>query len=308
VTPRPLPSPQLTRRSVLLGGAGTLTLVTLGGFATACSSGDDEESSDTTVGEETVNLLSVFNAQGPFLLPGAEQRITYAIADFEGVPVEGPETLTFRLVPPSGGDEIEVESTRHDAGVPTPYYPVRFTPEEEGIWTALVDVDGQEAEASFSVSPAADVTVLARGADAPRVETPTTTDARGVDPLCTAEPPCPLHEVTLAEALAEGTPIALLVATPAFCATAVCGPVLDVLLAVQEQVPEVRFLHSEVYANPLAVDNVAQATPTELTDALGLTYEPSLFLVGADGVLIDRLDNIYDETEALESIEALTTT
>jgi hypothetical protein len=227
------------------------------------------------------------------------------VADFEGVPVEGPENLTFRFVPPSGGDGIEVESARHDAGVPTPYYPVRFTPDEEGIWTALVEIDGQDAEASFSVSPAADVTVLARGEQMPRIVTPTAADARGVDPICTAEPPCPLHDVTLTEALDGGSPIALLVATPAFCATAVCGPVLDVLLSVQAQLPDVRFLHSEVYVNPLAVANVAEATPTELTDALGLTYEPSLFLVGADGVLVDRLDNIYDETEALEAIEAL---
>jgi hypothetical protein len=290
---------------VLLGGAGAIGLVAIGGLAAACGGGDDEDSSDTTVGEETKNLLSVFNAQGPFLITGAEQRITYALADFEGVPVEGPESLTFRLVPPSGGDGTEVDADRHDEGVPTPYYPLRFTPDEEGIWTALVEVDGQEAEASFSVSPPEDVTVLARGAAVPRVETATVTAPGGVDPVCTAEPPCALHDVTLAEALDEGTPIALLVATPAFCATAVCGPVLDVLLAVQEQLPDVRYLHAEVYENPLAVDNVAQATPTALTQELGLTYEPSLFLIGADGTLVDRLDNIYDEAEAAQAIEAL---
>lgn len=295
----------LSRRSVLLGGAGTIGLVALGGLSTACGGGDDDSSSDAGDEGQTTNLLSVFNAQGPFLLPGAEQRITYAVADFEGVPVEGPDQLTFRLVPPSGGDGISVEAGRRDQGVPTPYYPVRFTPEEEGIWTALVEVDGQEAEASFSVSPAADVPVIARGATVPPIETPTTADARGVDPICTADPVCPLHDVTLAQALGEGGPIALLVATPAFCATAVCGPVLDVLLAVQAEVPDLRYVHAEVYEDPLAVDNVAQATPAELTEALGLTYEPSLFLIGADGVLVDRLDNIYDETEALEAVQDL---
>lgn len=300
------PSPlALSRRSVLLGGAGTLGLVALGGLATACGGGDDDSSSDTTQGSDSMNLLSVFNAQGPFLLPGAEQRITYALADFEGVAVEGPETVTFRLEPPSGGDAIEVEATRRSEGIPTPYYPLRFTPEEEGIWTTTAEVDGQEVVASFSVDPAADVSVLARGTAVPPVETATTADPRGVDPVCTADPPCPLHDVTLAQALGEGSPVALLVATPAFCATAVCGPVLDVLLAVQGEVPDVRYLHGEVYENPLSVDNVAQATPTALTEDLGLTYEPSLFLIGADGVLVDRLDNVYDETEALEAIQAL---
>ena len=295
----------LSRRSVLLGGAGALGVAAFGRLATACGGSDGGDSSPTTQGADTRNLLSIFNAQGPFLLPGAAQRITYALADFEGVPIEGPDTITFRLDPPSGGDALEVESQRRGDGVPTPYYPVRFTPTEEGIWTTTAEVDGQEVGASFSVDGAEEVPVLERGEAMPPVQTATVDDPRGVDPLCTADPPCPLHEITLAEALDEGRPMAVLVATPAFCATAVCGPVLDVLLAVQEQVPDVRYLHGEVYEDPLTVANVAEATPTELTDALGLTYEPSLFLVGADGTLVDRLDNIFDESEALEAVTAL---
>ena len=37
-------------------------------------------------------------------------------------------------------------------------------------------------------------------------------------------------EPTLAQALTEKRPLALLVATPAFCQISICGPVLDVLL------------------------------------------------------------------------------
>lgn len=292
----------LTRRAVLLGGAGTVGLVALGGLS-ACGGGD-EDSSDTTTGEATRNLLSIFPAQGGFLIPTGEQRITYALADFDGAPIEGPASLTFQLVPPEG-DPIEVEAERHDEGIPTAYYPVRFTPEVEGVWTTLVDVDGQEIEASFAVSPASEVTTLARGEPFPRLETPTVDDARGVDPICTQDPPCALHDVTVAQALDEGTPLALLVATPAFCSTQLCGPVLDVLLAVQEELPDARYLHAEVYADPEAVANIAEATRAPATQALGLFYEPSLFLVDGDGILVDRLDNIYDTAEAKAGVEQL---
>jgi hypothetical protein len=305
VTPsRPTVStPVFSRRAVLLGGAGTLGLVALGGLS-ACSSGGDEDSSDTTAGEATRNLLSIFPAQGGFLIPTGEQRITYALADFEGAPIEGPENLTFRLVPPDG-DPVEVEAQRHNEGIPTAYYPVRFTPEVEGVWTTLVDLDGQEIEASFAVSPASEVSTLARGEPFPRLETPTVDDARGVDPICTEDPPCPLHDITVAQALDEGTPLALLVATPAFCSTQLCGPVLDVLLSAQEQLPDARYLHAEVYADPQAVANIAEATRAPATETLGLFYEPSLFLVDGDGILVDRLDNIYDTGEAKAGIEQL---
>ena len=127
----------------------------------------------------------------------------------------------------------------------------------------------------------------------PAVETPTTTDARGVTPICTNEPACPLHDVSLTEALAEGAPVALLLATPAFCQIAICGPVLDVLLDVRADHPGVRFLHAEVYAEP-AKD---LQTYAPIIAPLGLHFEPCLVLVGADGVVVDRIDTIYDRTE-----------
>ena len=72
------------------------------------------------------------------------------------------------------------------------------------------------------VDAADDVSVIQLGERLPAIATPTTADARGVDPICTNDPVCPLHDVTAAEALDEGRPIALLVSTPAFCQIAIC--------------------------------------------------------------------------------------
>jgi hypothetical protein len=148
-------------------------------------------------------------------------------------------------------------------------------------------------EMSLEVDKAADLAVIQAGAAFPAMQTPTTADARGVDPICTASPVCPLHDVTAAQALTEGKPLAFLVATPAFCQVAICGPVLDVLLAARAAHPTVRFLHSEVYAHPKV--NLTDFAPA--VQQLGLHLEPCLVMVGADGKVRERLDSIYDADE-----------
>ena len=143
-----------------------------------------------------------------------------------------------QVVGPDGADGRRPDRGRRYAdGLPRAYFPLRVTIDEPGIYTARTEIDGAATEMAFQVDSPDDVKVIQPGAAMPSLETPTTTDARGVDPVCTSEPACPLHDVTLAEALAEGAPVALLVATPAFCQIAICGPVLDVLLDVRDDQP-----------------------------------------------------------------------
>ena len=58
-------------------------------------------------------------------------------------------------------------------------------------------------------------------------------------------------------------------------------------------------VHADVYA-----DNAA----TELApiiDALGLDYEPVVYFATPDGVVVDRLDGIWDQTEVDQRLDAL---
>jgi hypothetical protein len=135
-------------------------------------------------------------------------------------------------------------------------------------------------------------------------DTPTAADPKGVQLLCTHDPVCPLHDVTLTEALAEKRPVAFLIATPKYCQVAVCGPVLDHVLTLKDEFPQVRFLHSEVYPSDAAAQpSVGQVVP--VVSAYGLSYEPVLFLAGADGVVRTRLDAVYDASELREALTAL---
>lgn len=132
------------------------------------------------------------------------------------------------------------------------------------------------------------------------------TDQHGVELLCTATPRCPLHDVTLRDALTIGQPVAFLIATPRFCQVAICGPVLDVVLKQTAAFPTVKFLHSEVYPSEAAAQPGEQQT-VEAIGAYGLTFEPCLFIARADGTIASRLDTIFDETEMHEALVAAST-
>jgi len=298
---RSRPVVSVSRRQFLVGSGAAAGAVLLGACGGEESGGGDEP--PTTPATGGLALVQFFGGL-PMLVAGAEVRTPFGVADAEGLlPADRtPEELTVTILGPDGATVVEpVDVLRHAEGLPNGYYPLRFTVERPGIYTGRTEVDGEAVEMAIKVDAAADVTVIQVGAMLPALVTPTTGDAQGVDPICTNDPACSLHDVSVADALAEARPIALLVATPAFCQIAICGPVLDVLLGVADDHPEVRFLHAEVYANPQQDLDVK----TPVVDGLGLSFEPCLVLVGSDGRVVDRLDTIYDAQELSEALARL---
>jgi len=300
-----LPSILITRRQLLIGGSAAAGALLLS------AGGDDDDGSDTAATTTTTTTTAVPGglalAQffgGPMFIAGKEARLPFGVADQDGLLAteDTPERLSIQIVGPDGstvGNPIDVD--RFADGLPRAYFPLRVTVDQPGIYTARTEIDGAATEMSFQVDGADDVKVIQPGTAMPALETPTPADARGVNPVCTKEPACPLHDATLAEVLAEGAPVALLVATPAFCQFVICGPVLDVLLEVREDNPDVRFLHAEVYADP-AKD---LETYAPVVVPLGLHFEPCLVLVGSDGVVVDRVDTIYDRVELQSRLDLL---
>ena len=291
LSPRPL-----TRRRFLVGGGAAVGALVLG----ACGDDDSVDTGSPTTSARGLALVQFFGGL-PMLAAGGEVRAPFGLADAEGLlPVaQTPERLELDVLDAAGATVAEgLEVARRASGLARPYFPLRFEAGEPGIYTARTDVDGEPLEMAIKVDAASDVSVIQVGAAMPAISTPTLSDPRGVDPICTNDPVCPLHGVTLADALTEGGPVAFLVATPAFCKTAICGPVLDVLLSQEGAHPSVRFLHAEVYEQPDESLDVQTPAVTEL----GLTFEPCLVLVDADGTVVERLDTIFDESELAEAL------
>jgi hypothetical protein len=287
---------QLSRRSFLAGTAGLLTtssaaLASCGGATTAGSSG-----SGGTTGD--YKLIQFFKS-GDYAT-GSPQRLPFGLGDAKGVVQSGgPTTAIFRVFDIEGTKEVMPAATvtRHTKDLSRPYWPL-IVNLPAGNYQARMEFGSKKLEpAAFSLVDPPSVGVLQVGTKLPAIATPTTADARGVTPICTRQPACPLHDTSLADALGAGKPIVFLVATPAYCQTAICGPVLDVLL--KQRAGDVTMIHAEVYTDSTL------KTPTPAIEQMGLDFEPCLFLAKADGTIVERLDVIFDSDEVSEALARL---
>ncbi|MEZ5260879.1 MAG: hypothetical protein R2755_03675 [Acidimicrobiales bacterium] len=286
------------RRFLALTASGLLVACGADGGSDAVGSGGSGGSSGDD-GRAAEALIAYF-PQGIYLA-GRAERLPFGLADKDAVPLlDGPAVLEATIRTQDGATTLQtVTAERHATGLPRAYYPFEIALAEPGIYGLHVNVGGRELDSLFQLGAPGSLPFPGPGDAMPPFDSPTTADARGVDPLCTRPEPCPFHAMTLTEALATGRPVAYLVGTPAHCQTGICGPVLDLLVDQAGDFGAVQFVHAEVYADDAATV-VAPAV-----DALGLDYEPLLFLVGADGVVRHRLDVIYDDVELRQKLQEL---
>ena len=286
------------RTAGLIGGTGAL-LAVAPALLSACGNSSTKSETLTLSGDPNArNLIGLFNYSGDYLVSTIPQRLPFAIATPEGPPAtDGPPTLTMQLYRDEQPVGEPIVLDRHADGTPIPYYPLVTTFAEPGIWRITTELDGQESSQNFMVQAPDTVSLRQVGQPMVPVDSPTTVDGRGVTPICTQSAICPLHNVTLRDALTTGSPVALLISTPMFCQTGVCGPVLDTLLELRAEFPGITFVHAEVYNDPNNGGDPAAAGVTETVRAYGLSFEPSLFVARADGTITTRLDNIFDRGE-----------
>ncbi len=301
------PPPLAPSRRRFLGGAAAMSLLA------ACSDNSSSPSADPAASDTSGQdpLLSIIRFYGDYFVAGQANRVPFGLSDEDGLlPVDAsPKSVTVTIKDPDGtalGDPIP--ASIHSKGLPRAYYEFSFEPPKAGYYDYTVDVDGEEVISQAGVlAPDDDYLkdVIGAGDQMPSTPTPTVDDAHGVNPICTRQPPCDLHQISLDQALGTG-PVALLVASPAFCQTAICGPVLDVMLGQMAPYDAVTFIHAEVYKDP-----ANRSTPVVPDDfapvvtALGLPFEPVLYIIGADGVVRERLDYIFDGEEVAAALDRL---
>jgi hypothetical protein len=201
------------------------------------------------------------------------------------------------------GEPVDVEP--HDDGVPRAYLPLRFTFDEPGIYDVVATYGGATLDGTLQVVDRAAIATPMVGDPVPSIASPTTADPLGVSPLCTRDTPCSFHSTSLDTALSSGKPTILLVSTPAYCQTAVCGPILDMLIEEVGVRTDVNVIHSEVYADPASVDDLSQAALAPVPERFGLLFEPALFVIDAAGVVIGRGDLVVDRAEMRELLASL---
>jgi hypothetical protein len=137
----------------------------------------------------------------------------------------------------------------------------------------------------------------------PPANTPTTQNSFDVDPICTRVPTCPFHEHDLPTVLGTGRPVVVLLASPAYCRTSACGPILDLLIEEAAGLPEgVVVIHSEVYKDPKTVDDLNDALLAPLPKDYEMFFEPSLFVTDSSDLIVARGDIVVDRAEMAQML------
>jgi len=293
----------VTRRNLLIGAGGAIALVACGQTSTSTSGTSVAPAGSGSAAK--LNLAPRFDVN-EYASVGSEQRMVVSLVDSSGVtPTDAPRSIEVTITDKDGKAVGKpVTALAQSDGVPVPYYPVRFTFDAPGTYKMAIP---QVTPQAFKVGAASSMPFVQPGSKLKSVNTPTVTDARGVDPICTrSKGMCELHQLDLVDAISAKKPIALLISTPKFCQIGVCGPVLELFLEQRAAFPDIQFIHAEVYKTPDA--NPADPSAGGLApvvDAFGLNFEPSLYFASADSTVVSRLDNVFDRAEIKANLDKL---
>jgi hypothetical protein len=171
-----------------------------------------------------------------------------------------------------------------------------------GQWEIDFDVSTGEKTQPFLVLVAEEPATVAIGERAPVVATPTVADT----PLEDLTTDFPIHEafyqLSLDDALTNGNRTVAIFATPAFCTSAACGPMIRQTKEISESYPDVNWVHVEVYQG--FNDEGFQPDVDHLAPAVvdfGLPSEPWIFVMDEEGIVVARIEGVLGDGE-LESI------
>jgi hypothetical protein len=140
------------------------------------------------------------------------------------------------------------------------------------------------------------------GQKAPLIHTPTPEDVGGdLSRITTRIPPDTQNKVDYADVLGK-EPIVLLFATPQFCQSRVCGPVVDVAEQVKQLYGDkAAFIHMEIYN-----DNDPSKHVRPQVRAFHLPSEPWLFAIGRDGRIEAVIEGAFGVEELTRVVKGLT--
>ena len=289
----PLSNFSLTRRQALLGFAS----LTSGIAITNC--GNSDSSQKLSLGARFADGF-----QAPTVLAaGSPQRAPYVLLGEDGWPAIQKTPRQIELnVKSTASDKIVFsgEVLKHGEPGVIPYYPLVFTPPSPGEY--LIEGKDLIGEHRLVIADSKDLKIIQIGDYMPRLATPTIDNNLEINPICTkVDGPCPLHQLSLDKSLAESKPIALLVSSPRFCQTDVCGPALEVLIEKSISLKEtVSIIHTEVFIEP----NNNDFSLSPIVRSLGLTFEPSLIVSDKAGIVKAILHFAMDKKEVEEALSA----
>jgi hypothetical protein len=188
---------------------------------------------------------------------------------------------------------FRAQTTADDENAATVVYSTKLDFPRNGEWRIAAVI--KEADGSFTgaILPSAVVGEFSKiprvGEPAPVIHTPTAADYNGdLSKVTTRIPPDTQNKVDFADVVGK-EPIALLFATPQFCQSRVCGPVVDVAEQVKETWGDrVNFIHMEIYN-----DNEPNKHARPQVRRYHLPSEPWLFAIDREGIITGEVEGAF---------------
>lgn len=240
-------------------------------------------------------------------------RFAFAIADKDNDLVFGPTAVYVadgRLREPARGpflapaDLIGTDTPDPESTNPAPpaVYSANLDFPKRGRVTVFALTQTPEgfvgAATAFIARPASEDRVVRVGEKSPAVDTGVPSPAR-IDEACTRNPPDSMHKSNFADVVGK-RPVALVIATPAFCESRVCGPVVDVAERLRSKYGgSVEFIHSEVYNQ----NDPKQGLRSSLKE-FGASTEPWLFTFDRSGRVAARLEGAFGARDFESAVRA----
>jgi len=256
--------------------------------------------------------VTVVNGDSDFA-PG-DLRFSFLVISHNARPVERDEARVW-LARSQDGHPFETATARlEEIGPPGSgeaafggvgrIYVVHLQVPKPGRYWLVAEPVGAKIQALGTLDVKARSDSVAVGAKAPDSATPTLASTHGdVAVLTTRVPPDrALLRYSVASSLAAHKPFVVTFATPRFCTSRTCGPVVDVVDYVRHKSAGsgVRFIHVEVFTK-----NRPALGYNRWMRQWGLQSEPWTFLVGRDGLVKAKFEGSVSAAELEAAIRRL---
>jgi hypothetical protein len=247
--------------------------------------------SEAVVGRNRIAIGLLRNG-GPVNDPGAKVHLRFFDLDEQNPQVK-----------------FETDAKYFGQGLPAGFYIAYPTLDKAGNWGIEIQTQlpgqAQPSVSKLALKVKEQSDVPNTGQPAIAVKTATVKDTP-LDQLSSGKDPNPaMYQLSLDAALTSGKPTALLFATPAFCATATCGPSLTVLEGLQKTYGDkMNFIHVEVYKYPFG-ESAGKGDLSAPMAAWHLRSEPWLYLIDAKGTIAARFEGGITKEEIGPALEKL---
>lgn len=273
-------------------------LAAIGLLGAACGSSPD--STPPPLGASSVQVAVATNdfeagrPRVPFILFSGTQKV----ADAQRVALAAFDLSGATPVPGWSGEATGYNDYEVPYWVAYPELP------HAGNWGLTLQItlaDGTTTASQFAIQVDERSRSPAVGSRPPASHNRTLATEPDIHKLSSSPDPDPaLYQLTVADAIASGKPTVVTFATPAYCASRLCAPVVDSVRSVHQATDDrANFIHVEVYKS---FDPLVYAD--EMSE-WGLSSEPWTFVLDRDGDVAAKLGGPVSPRELTDALAPL---